>query len=56
MDDTESAYQELKQIMANANERTPKLIERNGKGPIKRFAVLDTQIAGVVIQEEPAAQ
>ena len=54
VEDTEATYQELKQIITNASERAPKLIEKNGKGPLKRLAVLDTQIAGIAVQEEPS--
>jgi hypothetical protein len=53
VDDTEAVYDELKQIMQNASEQSPKLIEKTGKGPLKKLAVLDVQIAGVAIQEEP---
>jgi len=42
----------IKQIIANASEQSPKLVEKIGKGPLKKLAVLDTQIAGVAIQEE----
>lgn len=52
VDDSEALYSEIKQIIANASEQSPKLIEKTGKGPLKKLAVLDTQIAGVSIQEE----
>jgi len=51
-DDTDAMYDEMLQIIANANENAPKLIEKTAKGPVKKLAVLDTQIAGVAIQEE----
>lgn len=52
VDDSEALYNELKQIMANAVSSTPKLIEKTAKGPVKKICILDTQISGVVIQEE----
>lgn len=52
VENSEAVYQELKQIIAGANEQAPKLIEKTGKGPLKKLAVLDTQIAGVALQEE----
>ena len=54
VEDIEATYQELKGIITSASDRAPKLIEKIGKGPLKRLAVLDTQIAGIAIQEEPA--
>jgi len=52
VENSEVVYQELKQIIVSANEQSPKLIEKIGKGPLKKLAVLDTQIAGVALQEE----
>lgn len=52
VENSEVVYQEIKQIIATANEQSPKLIEKIGKGPLKKLAVLDTQIAGVALQEE----
>jgi len=52
VDDSEALYNEIKQIIASASNSSPKLIEKSAKGPVKRLCVLDTQIAGVVIQEE----
>ncbi|OGH99366.1 MAG: hypothetical protein A2104_03595 [Candidatus Melainabacteria bacterium GWF2_32_7] len=52
VDDSDAVYNEIKQIIANASEQSPKLVEKIGKGPLKKLAVLDTQIAGVAIQEE----
>jgi hypothetical protein len=51
-DDSETLYDELVKIITEANEKSPKLIEKTAKGPVKKLAVLDTQIAGVAIQEE----
>ena len=52
VDNSEVLYQEIKQIISSANEQAPKIIEKVGKGPLKKLAVLDTQIAGVALQEE----
>lgn len=52
VDDTEALFNEIKQIIASASNSAPKLIEKSAKGPVKRLCVLDTQIAGVAIQEE----
>lgn len=52
LEDVDTAYNEVKKIIAGANAQTPKLIEKIGNGPLKKVAVLDTQIAGVAIQEE----
>lgn len=52
VENSEAVYQEIKQIITSANEQSPKLIEKIGKGPLKKLAVLDTQIAGVALQEE----
>ncbi|MFH0703242.1 MAG: hypothetical protein V2B14_06905 [bacterium] len=52
VEDSEATYKEIRQIILNASEQSPKLIEKIGKGPLKKLSVLDTQIAGVAIQEE----
>ena len=54
VDNPDETYIEIKKIITNANSHSPKIIEKLGKGPLKKIAVLDTQIAGVAIQEEPA--
>jgi len=54
VDNPDETYAEIKKIIANANPHSPKIIEKLGKGPLKKIAVLDTQIAGIAIQEEPA--
>ena len=56
VEDTEATYQELKQIITSASDRAPKLIEKIGKGPLKKLAILDIQIAGIAIQEETFVQ
>ncbi|MFA6990096.1 MAG: hypothetical protein WC197_08520 [Candidatus Gastranaerophilaceae bacterium] len=53
VDNPDEFYQELKDIILKASVSSPKLIEKVGKGPLKIIAVLDTQIAGASIQEEP---
>lgn len=52
VDDSESLFEEIKAIIANASEKNPRLVEQIGKGPLKKLCILDTQIAGVAIQEE----
>jgi len=52
VDDPDSLYNEIKTAITKASSAAPKLIEKTGKGPLKTLAVLDTQIAGVSIQEE----
>lgn len=54
VDNPDETYAELKKIIENANQQSPKMIERTGKGPLKKLAIFDTQLAGVAIQEEPA--
>ena len=34
------------------NAALPKIIERQAKGPVKNLCVLDSQLAGVALQEE----
>lgn len=53
VDNPDELYQEIKDIISKASSSAPKLIEKLGKGPLKAVAVLDTQIAGISIQEEP---
>lgn len=52
VDEPDSLYEEVRQIMASASTASPKLIEKLGKGPLKKLSILDAQIAGVAIQEE----
>lgn len=52
VDDPDSLYSEMKEIVRNANPQAPKLIEKSGVGPLKNIAIIDTQIAGVAMQEE----
>ncbi len=44
-------YDELTQIL-KLNSQTPKLIEKNTLGPVKRVCIQSTQICAVAIQEE----
>ena len=53
LDDVETEYKTFQQIILIASNSNPKLIERTTNGPIKKFSILDTQISGVAIQEEP---
>ena len=46
----QSVYAELKQLMKNP---TPVLVEKEPIGPIKKVCFVSTQIAGLVLQEEP---
>lgn len=52
VENPESLYNELKDIVKNASPQSPKLIEKAGVGPLKSIAILDSQIAGVAMQEE----
>ncbi len=46
-------YDEIKQIVRAANPQAPKLIEKQGMGPLKKVAFLDTEVSGVAVQLEP---
>ena len=46
----QGVYAELKQLMKNP---TPVLVEKEPIGPIKKVCFVSTQIAGLVLQEEP---
>lgn len=48
-------YEELKQLIRNAQPQTPKLIEKQGVGPLKKVAFLDTELSGVALQTDPLA-
>lgn len=52
VDNPEELYEDLQKAIKSANSAMPKLIEKQAKGPVKNFAILDTQLAGVAIQEE----
>ena len=53
-DNANTLYDEIKQIIRSANPQTPKLIEKQGVGPLKKVAFLDTEVSGVAVQLEPA--
>ena len=44
-------YEELSQIL-KLNSPTPKLIEKNTMGPIKKVCIQSTQICAIAMQEE----
>ena len=48
----QAVYAELKQLMKSP---TPVLVEKEPMGPIKKLCFVSTQIAGIVLQEEPYA-
>ena len=52
VDDPDELYNDLKNVIKTANAALPKIIERQAKGPVKNFCVLDSQLAGVALQEE----
>ena len=52
VDNPDELYNELQLAIQCANNTRPKLIEKQANGPVKTLAVLDTQLAGVAIQEE----
>ena len=52
VDNPDELYQELREIINTANDKSPKLIEKKGTGPLKSISILDTQIGGVAMQEE----
>lgn len=49
-DNPVSLYEEIKRNVQQANAATPKLIEKNGAGPLKKVSFLDTEISGVALQ------
>ena len=49
-DNPQAVYAELKQLMKSP---TPVLVEKEPVGPIKRLCFVSSQIAGVLLQEEP---
>ena len=48
----QAVYAELKQLMKSP---TPALVEKEPMGPITKLCFVSTQIAGLVLQEEPYA-
>ena len=49
-DNPQAVYAELKQLMKSP---TPVLVAKEPIGPIKKLCFVSTQIAGLVLQEEP---
>jgi hypothetical protein len=52
-DNANQLYDDIKQLIKTANPHTPKLVEKQGAGPLKKVAFLDTEVSGVAIQLEP---
>ena len=52
-DNANQLYDEIKQIIRSANPQSPKIIEKQGVGPLKKVAFLDTEVSGVAMQLEP---
>ncbi|MDX2085305.1 MAG: hypothetical protein SFZ03_07950 [Candidatus Melainabacteria bacterium] len=48
-------YDELREAILVANPAQPKLLEKNGAGPLKKVSFLDTELAGVAMQVDPAS-
>lgn len=51
-DNATQLYEDIKQLIKTANPGAPKLIEKQGAGPLKKVAFLDTEISGVAMQLE----
>ncbi len=52
-DNPTQLYEEIKQLIRAANPQAPKLIEKQGVGPLKKVAFLDTEVSGVAMQVDP---
>jgi hypothetical protein len=52
-DNANQLYEEMKQLIRSANVQAPKLIEKQGVGPLKKVSFLDTEVSGVAVQLEP---
>lgn len=46
-------YDEIRATIRQADPKAPKLIEKPGLGPLKKFTVLDTELMGVALQTDP---
>ncbi len=46
-------YEEMRQIIKSANPHQPKLLEKQGVGPLRKVSFLDTELSGVAIQVDP---
>ncbi len=51
VDNPTELYEELAQIL-RVNSPTPKLIEKNTNGPVKKVCIQSTQICAVALQDE----
>ena len=51
-DNPVALYEEMKRIIQGANEKSPKLIEKTGQGPLRKVSFMDTQVIGVALQNE----
>lgn len=52
-DNANQLYDDIKLLIKTANPHTPKLVEKQGVGPLKKVAFLDTEVSGVAMQLEP---
>jgi hypothetical protein len=52
-DNASQLYDEIKQLIRAASPQSPKLVEKQGAGPLKKVSFLDTEISGVAMQLEP---
>lgn len=51
-DNANQLYDEIKQLIKAASPQAPKLIEKQGAGPLKKVSFLDTEVSGVAMQLE----
>lgn len=52
-DDPQAFYTEIQQILKAASPQAPKLIEKEGIGPLHKVSFLDSDLIGVALQGEP---
>lgn len=52
-DNANQLYEEIRQLIKAATPQAPKLVEKQGAGPLKKVSFLDTEISGVAMQLEP---
>lgn len=52
-DNPTQVFEEVKQLIKQADPKAPKLIEKNGVGPLKKVAFLDIEVTGVALQADP---
>jgi hypothetical protein len=53
VDQPQQLYAELQQAIQQARPTQPKLIEKQAKGPLGLFSVLDTALVGVALESLP---